>query len=134
MTEAASPIQKRHRPALIALVVVAAVACLALAWWQWSRFESSSGTFQNLGYALQWPAFAIAVLYAYRRFVVMEGDPDAVVDKTSKRGPSEIPDGILPERPSAADPTVAVLDAEPDDQLAEYNRYLAGLNDRRDDA
>ncbi|MCF8588388.1 transcriptional regulator [Gordonia liuliyuniae] len=134
MTEAASPIQKRHRPALIALVVIAAAACLALAWWQWSRFESASGTFQNLGYALQWPAFAIAVLYAYRRFVVMEADPDAVVEKTSKRGPAEIPDGILPERPSAPDPTVAVLDSAPDDALTEYNRYLAELNDRRPEA
>lgn len=131
MTEAPSPIQKRHRVALIALVIVAAGACFALAWWQWSRFESTSGTFQNLGYALQWPAFGLAVVYAYRRFVVMEGDPDAVAEETSRRGPSEIPDGVLPERPTAADPSVAVLSNEPDDALAEYNRYLSELNDRR---
>ena len=49
---------RRRRPALIALVIVAAAGCLALAWWQWTRFESASGSFQNLGYALQWPLFA----------------------------------------------------------------------------
>lgn len=134
VTEASSPIQKRHRPALIALVVVAAGACLALAWWQWGRFESTSGTFQNLGYALQWPAFAIAVVYAYRRFVVMEADPDGFVEETARRGPTEIPDGVLPARPDAADPILAPLDDAPDDQMAEYNRYLSELNDRRDDA
>ena len=55
---------RRRRPALIALVVVGAAGCLALAWWQWTRFESASGTFQNLGYALQWPLFAGFVVYA----------------------------------------------------------------------
>ncbi|MBB4135851.1 transcriptional regulator [Gordonia humi] len=134
MTEAPSPVQKRHRPALIALVVVAAGACLALAWWQWGRFESSSGTFQNLGYALQWPAFAIAVVYAYRRFVLMEADPDAIVEESARRGPTEIPEGVLPDRPRADDPHIALIKAESDDELADYNRYLTELNDRRDDA
>ena len=115
------------------LVVIAATACLALAWWQWGRFESNSGTFQNLGYALQWPAFAIAVVYAYRQFVVMERDPEATHDAASKSGPTQIPEGVLPTRPSSADPSVAILNSEPDDEMAEYNRYLADLNDRRDD-
>lgn len=116
---------RRHRPALILLVAVAAAACLILAWWQWGRYESSSGTGQNLGYALQWPAFAVAVIYAYRRFVVMEADPDA--ERSTE--PTEIPEGILPPRPTAADPTVsAILDAAPDEALAEYNRYLAELD------
>jgi DNA-binding transcriptional regulator of glucitol operon len=39
-------------------VVFAALACLALGWWQWQRYESASSTGQNLGYALQWPLFA----------------------------------------------------------------------------
>ncbi|NLG45409.1 transcriptional regulator [Gordonia sp. (in: high G+C Gram-positive bacteria)] len=116
---------RRHRPALIVLVTVAAVACMALAWWQWGRYESASGTGQNLGYALQWPAFAIAVVYAYRRFVVMEADPDA--ERTDE--PTEIPAGVLPERPTSADPSVsAILDAAPDDDMAAYNRYLAELD------
>src|SRR5262245_8430477 len=63
---------RRRRPALIALVIVAACGCLALGWWQWTRFQSVSGTFQNLGYALQWPLFAWFCVYAYRKFVRYE--------------------------------------------------------------
>src|SRR6201996_2962788 len=55
---------RRRRPALVALVIVAACGCLALGWWQWTRFQSMSGTFQNLGYALQWPLFAWFCVYA----------------------------------------------------------------------
>ncbi|MFT4087614.1 MAG: transcriptional regulator [Gordonia sp. (in: high G+C Gram-positive bacteria)] len=123
--------RRRHRPALIVLVAVAAVVCLGLAWWQWDRYESSSGTGQNLGYALQWPAFSVAVIYAYRRFVVMEADPEEARKATASRGPSEIPEGILPERPSASDPSVAALADEPDPELTQYNRYLAELDASR---
>ena len=66
---------RRRRPALIALVIVAACGCLALGWWQWTRFQSVSGTFQNLGYALQWPLFAWFCVYAYRKFVRYEETP-----------------------------------------------------------
>lgn len=122
-----TPGKQRHRPALIALVAVAAVVCLGMAWWQWDRYESSSGTGQNLGYALQWPAFAVAFVYAYRRFVVMEADPD--VERREHTAPTEIAAGILPERPTSADPSVAaILDAAPDDTLTEYNKYLAELD------
>jgi DNA-binding transcriptional regulator of glucitol operon len=98
-------------------VIVAALTCLALAWWQWERFQSMSGTGQNLGYALQWPLFAAFVVYAYRKFVRYEEEPP----DTKKAGAaSEIPAGLLPERPKvAAD--------KPDPALAEYNAYLAKL-------
>ena len=89
--------RRTHRPALIVLVAVAALACLALAWWQWDRYESSSGTAQNLGYALQWPAFAVAVIYAYRRFVVLERAPEEQrAQAVRAKGVTEIPDGLLP--------------------------------------
>ncbi|MGB6108376.1 MAG: hypothetical protein WBF86_11255, partial [Mycobacterium sp.] len=52
------PPTRSRRFALILLVITAAAGCLALGWWQWTRYESTSGTFQNLGYALQWPFFA----------------------------------------------------------------------------
>lgn len=114
---------------MIALVVVAAAACLALGWWQWSRFESSSGTAQNLGYALQWPAFAVAIFWAYRRFVVLESNPEEVAKERNRGGPTEIAAGILPERPTAADPGVSALtDPDQDPSLGEYNRYLAELD------
>ncbi|WP_330183052.1 transcriptional regulator [Nocardia sp. NBC_01503] len=129
-----------RRPALIVFVVVAFVACLGLGWWQWGRYESGSGTGQNLGYALQWPLFAGFVVWAYLRFVRLEKDAREAESETSategapatrsasaprpKRpkpvAPREIPAGLLPERPRAV--------AEDDPQTAEYNRYLADLH------
>jgi DNA-binding transcriptional regulator of glucitol operon len=108
---------RRRRPALIILVIVAACGCLALGWWQWTRFQSPSGTFQNLGYALQWPMFAGFCVYAYRNFVRYEEVPPEL----HKPGQvTEIPAGLLPERPKAEPP--------PDDPaLREYNAYLAEL-------
>ncbi len=111
------------------LVVIASAACLALGWWQWDRFESASGTAQNLGYALQWPVFAVAIFWAYRRFVVMEADPEAVEAQRKRSGPSEIAAGILPERPTATDFGIAALNDDADEPgLTEYNRYLAELD------
>jgi len=116
---------RRHRPALIALVAVAAVVCLGMAWWQWDRFESTSGTGQNLGYAFQWPMFAVAFIYAYRRFVVMEADPEDAVRKQNRHGDvTEIPAHLLPQRPGAS--AMPSLDsADPDEaRLASYNEAL----------
>ncbi|MCV7202495.1 hypothetical protein B7435_22180 [Mycolicibacterium peregrinum] len=108
---------RRRRPALIALVCLGAAGCLALAWWQWTRYESASGTFQNLGYALQWPMFAGFCFYAYYKFVRYE---DAPPERPSG-DVTEIPAGLLPERPKSA-----AADAG-DQELSEYNAYLAEL-------
>lgn len=115
-----------RRPALIALVVVAALAFLALGWWQWERFESASGTAQNLGYALQWPLFAAFAVFAYFRFVRLESEAEESAEESRPARPSrvatprEIPAGLLPERPKAA--------RADDPVLEEYNRYLAALH------
>ncbi|MEZ0338948.1 hypothetical protein ACAG25_03080 [Mycobacterium sp. pV006] len=109
---------RRRRPALILLVTAGALGCLALAWWQWQRFESSSGSFQNLGYALQWPLFAGFCVYAYYKFVRYEEAPPQPSDRQTV---TEIPAGLLPERPAPA----AAPDA--DTTLREYNAYLAEL-------
>jgi len=100
-------------------VIVGAAGCLALAWWQWTRFESASGDFQNLGYALQWPLFAGFVVYAYYKFVRYE---DAPPEPKHHDGPTEIPTDLLPERPTALSPS-----ADDDPALREYNAYLADL-------
>jgi DNA-binding transcriptional regulator of glucitol operon len=111
---------------MIALVIVAACGCLALGWWQWTRFESNSGTFQNLGYALQWPFFAGFCVYAYRKFVRYEVAPPQPTDSQT-----EIPAGLLPARPTGA-PSAA----DDDPALRDYNAYLAELarneQDRQD--
>ncbi|MDF3339686.1 hypothetical protein P3H80_19780 [Mycolicibacterium septicum] len=108
---------RRRRPALIALVFLGAAGCLALAWWQWTRYESASGTFQNLGYALQWPMFAGFCFYAYYKFVRYEDAPP----ERDNGELTEIPAGLLPERPKAA-----AADAD-DREMSEYNAYLAEL-------
>jgi DNA-binding transcriptional regulator of glucitol operon len=100
------------------LVIVAALGCLALGWWQWTRFESNSGTFQNLGYALQWPFFAGFCVYAYRKFVRFEEAPPQPADI----GKTEIPAGLLPERPAAPR-----SGSDDDPALRDYNAYLAEL-------
>ena len=109
---------RRRRWALIALVIVAAGSCLALGWWQLTRFQSASGTFQNLGYALQWPLFAGFFVYAYRKYVRYEETPP---EPRKSRTTTEIPAGLLPERPKPA-PQPA-----DDPALREYNAYLAEL-------
>ncbi|OBC05575.1 hypothetical protein A5784_10945 [Mycobacterium sp. 852013-50091_SCH5140682] len=107
---------RRRRPALIALVCLAAAGCMGLAWWQWTRYESVSGSFQNLGYALQWPMFAAFCFYAYYKFVRYEdAPPQPVAEQT------EIPAGLLPERPRPA------IQDDDDQAMSEYNRYLAEL-------
>ena len=100
------------------MVIVAAAGCLALAWWQWTRFESASGSFQNLGYALQWPLFAGFCVYAYYKFVRYEEAPP---EPRKHDTVTEIPSGLLPERPKAATPS------DDDPALREYNAYLAEL-------
>ncbi len=111
---------RRRRYALITLVIVAFCGCLALGWWQWTRYESTSGTFQNLGYALQWPMFAGFCVYAYYKFVRYEDSPPPQPATTEVM--TEIPAGLLPERPMAATQSD---DADP--VLREYNAYLAEL-------
>jgi DNA-binding transcriptional regulator of glucitol operon len=115
---------RRRRPALIALVVLGAAGCLALAWWQWTRYESATGSFQNLGYALQWPLFAGFCFYAYYKFVRYEDAPPE-----PRRGDTvtEIPAGLLPERPLAAARAADNNDDDDDPTLREYNAYLARL-------
>ena len=74
-TETAPPRERvRVRWWHIVLLIAAAVTCLLLANWQWERYQSGSGTFQNLGYALQWPCFAAFFIYAYRAGMRMEND------------------------------------------------------------
>lgn len=109
---------RRRKFALILLVIAAACGCLALGWWQWTRFESTSGSFQNLGYALQWPMFAGFCVYAYRKFVMYEEAPP---EPAATHTVTEVPDGLLPQRPKVAAP------ADIDPAMREYNSYLAEL-------
>lgn len=120
--------QGQRRGPLIALVVVAFLTCLGLGWWQWERYSSTGGTFQNLGYAFQWPLFAVFFVYAYRRFVVLEAHHTSDVDELEGPGPeiapgpvTELPADLLPPRPRAANT------ADEPGEMSDYNAYLASL-------
>ena len=115
------PVPRRRRFGLLLLALIGAGGCLALGWWQWSRWESNSGSFQNLGYALQWPLFAGFCIFAYRKFIRLEqGGSKAPRDNGDD---TEIPEDLQPERPGPA--------TRPDDPvLNEYNAYLAELAEK----
>ena len=99
-----------------AFALVAAVVMVRLGLWQWHRSESTHSA-QNLGYALQWPAFAIFAVAVWFRTCRDAVRPPADAPKTRKT--------TAPE-PAAA--VVPVTDEE-DPELAAYNRYLARLNE-----
>lgn len=99
----------------ILLIVFFVVLFLFLAYWQWTRFRSGSGTFQNLGYAFQWPLFAVFVVYAYRTTLRYENERLAAeeeardMDNKDTNAPAEAPaqsqeetkidEDFLPQRP-----------------------------------
>jgi DNA-binding transcriptional regulator of glucitol operon len=98
--------------------------CCGLAWWQWERFSSASGTFQNLGYVLQWPLFGLFPAFMFWRIRQLRERAAAAADTR--------PEAVAP---AAEPPRIAVTPrpgppVEEDDELAAYNRYLAELNSR----
>lgn len=54
------------------LVLIAMLVCFRLAWWQLDRSEETDGTIQNVGYALLWPAFGVAFVYMWVKFIRLE--------------------------------------------------------------
>ena len=133
------------------LVLAGSGLFLALARWQWDRAHSVTGDWQNFGYALQWPLFAVFLSAAWLRFLWLEqhAPEQRARDRPREnrrrenwprenwprenwprenwpRGnwPREVSD--IPARvPAPADrPTP---EDDPDDELTAYNAYLARL-------
>ncbi|MEC3973899.1 hypothetical protein [Amycolatopsis sp. H20-H5] len=115
----------------IALVCLASLAlCCGLAWWQWERFASASGTFQNLGYVLQWPLFGLFPAFMFwriRKLRGLAGQPETPKSGNAEWGhaPVDVPAPRPPRRPA-----VTAAPVPEDDELAQYNRYLRELNAR----
>lgn len=99
-----TPVQISTRTRVVQLIflVILVGATLALAYWQFSRWNTTS-SFQNLGYALQWPAFGLFFIWSYRKYMAyererLEGNEEAaVVEKPEVM--TEIPDEFLPTNP-----------------------------------
>ena len=99
----------------VLLLVAAVIISLLLARWQWERFQSGTGSLQNLGYALQWPFFGAFLVFIYRAGMRMENEKiDAEnsgdkmqalyeADKAAFGEPevvTEIDEDFLPSRPT----------------------------------
>ena len=118
-----------RRIAIGILCLICLIGCCGLAWWQWNRFESASGTFQNLGYVLQWPLFGLFPAFMVWRITKLHraataesaerGEPDRRAE-WGRKPVAEVP------KPR---PARIVAEAD-DDELAAYNRYLAELHAR----
>lgn len=72
------------------LVFLAFLTCLRLGWWQWERTQETTGTAQNFGYALLWPAFGVAFVYMWVRFLRLEVIKDAEDDEETDRAIAEL--------------------------------------------
>lgn len=107
-TGSRQPQSLRVRVVQVVFLVLAVVATLCLAWWQWGRWSSGDGSYQNLGYALQWPIFGLFFIFAYRRYMEYEREraagatAPAAPEPSSDAAPREIPDDILPTRDTHA--------------------------------
>ncbi len=103
-----------------ALTIVVTVVFFRLGLWQW-RSAVRTGSPQNMGYALQWPFFALFGVAIWWR-VVRDAlhPPDATATARVRR----------PSRRPAPEPAPAVpVPDEEDPELAAYNRYLAKLDE-----
>jgi len=110
---------------------VSLLVCCGLAWWQWDRFTSANGTFQNLGYVLQWPLFGLFPAFMFWRLRKLRAESRAQAEQAPrKRAESHPAPPAEPDKPVARR-TVHREDSHEDDpELAAYNRMLAQLNAR----
>lgn len=115
-----------RRFAVIAISALSLAACCALAWWQWERFSSANGTFQNLGYVLQWPLFGLFPAFMFWRIHKLK--KQAQVEHETQGFAGEVPSSPEPTRSSPV--RHHDVSAEADDELTAYNRYLAELHAR----
>ncbi|NHD18685.1 MULTISPECIES: hypothetical protein [unclassified Actinopolyspora] len=123
---------------LLHLVFLAAVVAAGwLGWWQWERAHEAGGSFQNLGYALQWPLFGGFALFLWYQVVrALNGtEPHEEAEPVGESAAPEETDSSTSERSrsrrSPVPPPAPPVTEEEDPQLAEYNRYLAELNASR---
>jgi DNA-binding transcriptional regulator of glucitol operon len=105
-----------------ALAVVLAAACVRLGIWQWDVYHGVRGGFQNLGYALQWPLFAGAVVWVWFRLIRWEIRPPERPAPITTARMVPVAESDTTRQPEPDD--------QPDDAHARYNRYLRSLAEK----
>ena len=112
-------------------MVILTAACLVLGWWQIDR--ARGGNALSFGYAIEWPAFAIFVVFVWYREIRIQraGKPEEpvrisepVLVRAKDAAPVEV---TVASAASAASTASAASADEADPELAEYNRLLAWL-------
>jgi DNA-binding transcriptional regulator of glucitol operon len=118
-----------RRVGIVVLSLVSLVVCCGLAYWQWTRFESVNGTWQNLGYVLQWPLFGLfpAFLFWRMRKLRRENAQGAEPVAPEPAAPVAAPRPRVRVAPVVS---ATVGQDEVDPEVAEYERFLATLHAR----
>jgi DNA-binding transcriptional regulator of glucitol operon len=101
-----------------ALVLFVVAAFLTLGWWQ--AIRAGDGNARSIGYALEWPTFAIIVIFLWVRAMRTE----LRMPEGSTDSPASYAAQLMPPRHQVS------TDEDDDPELAAYNRYLAELNDK----
>jgi hypothetical protein len=110
------------------LTLALVVSFIGLGWWQLSR--AREGNALSIGYAFEWPVFAIFTLAVWAwlcRDAVRKEQGVPVTAPPAPVSPDRVPDHlVLPVREPAT-----VADDSDDPQLAAWNRMLAEMNERQ---
>ncbi|MCK9920843.1 hypothetical protein MXD61_02795 [Frankia sp. AgPm24] len=116
---------------LLALALVALFIRMGI--WQFTKGESAQGTMQNLFYGVEWPVFAVFVVYWWFRMIKealsppdLEGPQWGVGGRIAPETPHQLGAGG-PRMLTAGGSLVA---DDEDEEVAAYNRYLAALYNR----
>jgi DNA-binding transcriptional regulator of glucitol operon len=122
--------------ATVGVSLIAVVGGALLAWWQWTRYESASGTLQNLGYVLQWPLFGVFPGFMFWR-IHRSAQRERALDREQAIPAQRATSEPEPAEPTTVDPRLTYVQnrtshfvAEEDQELLAYNHYLAQLADR----
>jgi DNA-binding transcriptional regulator of glucitol operon len=113
-------------------MVLLTAACLVLGWWQIDR--ARGGNALSFGYAIEWPAFAIFVVFVWYREVRNERggarpEPVRISEPVLVRAKDSAPavDAAPMLEAAPAVDAVKAPEDEGDPELAEYNQLLAWL-------
>lgn len=115
--------------ATVAVSLLAVVGGALLAWWQWTRYESASGTLQNLGYVLQWPLFGVFPGFMFWRIHRSARRERELDGERETPAPEPEPTTVDPRLTYVQNRTPHLVAGE-DQELLAYNDYLAQLADR----
>lgn len=92
------------------LMAAIATACMVLGWWQFQRYREGGGSFQNLGYTLNWPLFGAFGAYLWWRLLRDAARPGTQETQAGGRTEEE---SARPETASAEPARVEAARAEP---------------------